>query len=185
MKFKAMFPGHPDPDGYNLAAISPYKIHQRLVEKMAMGRFLLAADAAHICNPFGGLGLTGGLVDIEGLYECMIGVYQGLASPAIFEKYSDIRRQKFQQIVDPISTDNIKRLYSQDPDKALETDEFLKMLKGLENDEKGQVEFMRGPMALMHDFTQYYDRKGTNGTSNGEKNGAIEQIEHMAPVGAE
>ena len=47
MKYEAMLPGHPKPGEYDLAAISPYKIHQRLVEKMRVGRFMLAADAAH------------------------------------------------------------------------------------------------------------------------------------------
>lgn len=47
MKYEAMLPGHPKPGEYNLAAISPYKIHQRLVDKMRVGRFCLAADAAH------------------------------------------------------------------------------------------------------------------------------------------
>ena len=47
MKFEAMLPGHPKPGDYELAAINPYKIHQRLVEKMRVGRICLAADAAH------------------------------------------------------------------------------------------------------------------------------------------
>lgn len=47
MKYEAMLPGHPKPGEYDLAAISPYKIHQRLVDKMRVGRFCLAADAAH------------------------------------------------------------------------------------------------------------------------------------------
>jgi len=47
MKFEAMLPGNPKSDQYDLAAISPYKIHQRIVDKMRVGRFLLAADAAH------------------------------------------------------------------------------------------------------------------------------------------
>ena len=50
-KYKAMLPGHPEPYEYRLTNISPYKIHQRLAEKMRVGRFLLAADAAHLCNP--------------------------------------------------------------------------------------------------------------------------------------
>jgi 2-polyprenyl-6-methoxyphenol hydroxylase-like FAD-dependent oxidoreductase len=50
-KFKAMLPGHPEPSEYRLTNLSPYKIHQRLAEKMRVGRFLLAADAAHLCNP--------------------------------------------------------------------------------------------------------------------------------------
>jgi 2-polyprenyl-6-methoxyphenol hydroxylase-like FAD-dependent oxidoreductase len=51
MKFEKMLPGHPKPGEYKLANFSPYKIHQRLAEKMRVGRFLLAADAAHLCNP--------------------------------------------------------------------------------------------------------------------------------------
>lgn len=50
-KFKTILPSHPDPSGYRLVGISPYKVHQRLAERMRVGRFLLAADAAHLCNP--------------------------------------------------------------------------------------------------------------------------------------
>lgn len=50
-KFKAMLPGHPEPNEYKIVNFSPYKIHQRLAKSMRVGRFLLAADAAHLCNP--------------------------------------------------------------------------------------------------------------------------------------
>ncbi|KAJ4205295.1 hypothetical protein NW767_004089 [Fusarium falciforme] len=50
-KFRTMLPGHPDPSQYKLVNISPYKVHQRLAEKLRVGRFILAADAAHLCNP--------------------------------------------------------------------------------------------------------------------------------------
>lgn len=50
-KFKHILPGHPSPDEYKLVNISPYRVHQRLVRSMRVGRFLLAADAAHLCNP--------------------------------------------------------------------------------------------------------------------------------------
>jgi len=50
-KFKEMLPGHPDPDNYKIINFSPYKIHQRLAKSLRAGRFLLAADAAHLCNP--------------------------------------------------------------------------------------------------------------------------------------
>lgn len=46
-KFKTFLPGHPDPECYEVVNFSPYKVHQRLAEKMRVGRFLLAADAAH------------------------------------------------------------------------------------------------------------------------------------------
>lgn len=51
MKFQAMLPGNPTPDQYKLVNFSPYRVHQRLAEAMRVGRFLLAADAAHLCNP--------------------------------------------------------------------------------------------------------------------------------------
>jgi 2-polyprenyl-6-methoxyphenol hydroxylase-like FAD-dependent oxidoreductase len=51
MKFEKMLPGNPKPGQYTLANFSPYRVHQRLAEKMRVGRFLLAADAAHLCNP--------------------------------------------------------------------------------------------------------------------------------------
>lgn len=50
-KFEQMLPGHPKPEEYKVVNISPYKVHQRLAEKMRVGRVLLAADAAHLCNP--------------------------------------------------------------------------------------------------------------------------------------
>lgn len=50
-KFKQMLPGHPEPNDYQMVNFSPYKIHQRLAKSMRVGRFLLAADAAHLCNP--------------------------------------------------------------------------------------------------------------------------------------
>ena len=51
MRFREFLPGNPGPDQYKVINISPYKVHQRLAPKMRVGRFLLAADAAHLCNP--------------------------------------------------------------------------------------------------------------------------------------
>jgi 2-polyprenyl-6-methoxyphenol hydroxylase-like FAD-dependent oxidoreductase len=50
-KYETMLPGHPTPDQYRITNISPYKVHQRLAKSMRVGRCLLAADAAHLCNP--------------------------------------------------------------------------------------------------------------------------------------
>ncbi|KAG5661256.1 hypothetical protein KAF25_005378 [Fusarium avenaceum] len=133
-KFEEMLPGNPKPDQYKLASISPYKVHQRLAEKLRVGRFLLAADAAHLCNPFGGLGLTGGVVDVQGLYECILGIHLGKADASILDVYSEVRRQKYQEIVDPISSSNLRRMFTGDPAKVLETDEFLQMCKRAETD---------------------------------------------------
>lgn len=50
-KFAAMLPGNPQPGDYEIAGFSPYRVHQRLAPSMRVGRIMLAADAAHLCNP--------------------------------------------------------------------------------------------------------------------------------------
>jgi len=134
MKYEAMLPGNPKPGDYKLTNISPYKVHQRCAEKFRVGRFLLAADAAHLCNPFGGLGLTGGMVDAGNLADCLIGIAEGIADDDILDKYDEIRRAMWHKIINPVSSDNILRMHTKDPDRALEDDEFLKVLKKAETD---------------------------------------------------
>lgn len=46
-KFRQFIPGNPEPHEYRMVNFSPYKVHQRLAPKMRVGRFCLAADAAH------------------------------------------------------------------------------------------------------------------------------------------
>jgi 2-polyprenyl-6-methoxyphenol hydroxylase-like FAD-dependent oxidoreductase len=50
-KFRTILPGNPGPEDYKLVSLNPYKIHQRCAQSFRAGRFLLAADAAHLCNP--------------------------------------------------------------------------------------------------------------------------------------
>lgn len=58
-KFEAFMPGNPTKDSgaYRIASISPYKVHQRVVDKMRVGRLLLAADAAH-CKCYASLSVV-------------------------------------------------------------------------------------------------------------------------------
>ncbi|EXJ76407.1 uncharacterized protein A1O5_00915 [Cladophialophora psammophila CBS 110553] len=157
-KFQALLPGNPSPESgaYRVANISPYRVHQRLAERMRVGRFLLAADAAHLCNPMGGLGLTGGIVDIGGLYDCLIGIFKGLTSPAILDRYDQVRRDVYNSMINPISSSNLVRL-SQDPANVLEVDEFLQMCKRGESDPDLVCEILQGVKNLSHDFTKDYD----------------------------
>jgi 2-polyprenyl-6-methoxyphenol hydroxylase-like FAD-dependent oxidoreductase len=54
-KFEALFPGpKPVAGKYEVKSMSPYRIHQRCADTFRKGRVVLAGDAAHLCNPFGG-----------------------------------------------------------------------------------------------------------------------------------
>lgn len=184
MKFEQFLPGHPKPEQYKVVNFSPYRMHQRLAPRMRVGRIMLAADAAHLCNPFGGMGLTSGIVDVGGLYDCLGGIYSGKAdADFILEKYHEIRSQKFHEVINPISSGNIVRLFGQDPDKAGDTDDFLLMCKAAEKDEKLQEQFTLAPMALSHDFKQYYHKEQRpEGTVNGDIKVAAEAAK-VAPIG--
>lgn len=182
MKFKQMLPGHPEPDQCRVVSISPYRNHQRLAKSMRVGRFLLAADAAHLCNPFGGLGLTGGIIDVGNLFDCLRGLYKNKADESILDLYSDIRRKVWTEVIDPISTGNMRRLSKQDPDRAAAAveDPFLQACAKAQADPKMALNlnrvctslpgFLRSTKltsshlrlqaiySLQHDFTQYHKK---------------------------
>jgi hypothetical protein len=122
-------------------------------------------------------------VDIGGLYDCLAGIYEGKADPSILDIYSDVRREKYQTIVDPISQSNIRRLFDQDPDKALETDEFLQLLKSIEGNVDAQREFLRSPNALKYDFTQHYRDANPQPRTNGEEKNPAIQVNAVAEIG--
>lgn len=123
---------------------------------MRINRILLAADAAHLCNPFGGMGLTGGVGDIDGLFQCLEGIHNGKADDSILSTWSDVQRSKWHKIINPISSGNIKRLFAQDPDKALETDEFLQIAKKAETDLELSKQMQLSSNQLLHDYSQYF-----------------------------
>ena len=111
----------------------------------------------------------------------MLGIYEGKADPDILDKYSEMRRKKYQELTDPISQDNIKRLFDQDPDKAMENDAFLQMLKDIEGNVEAQQEFLRSPNGLKYDFTQHYHQSKDEMMADGK--GASVHVEHMPEIG--
>lgn len=153
-----MLPGHPEPDSYKLLNISHYRIHQRCAPSFRVGRILLAADAAHLCNPFGGLGLTGGLVDVGGLAQCLEGIARGVAGDEILDLYASVRRGIWERVIDPVSSGFFLRISQMDPAKALEEDGFLKMVEEAGKDEEKRRKLDEGIYAICHDFRQYWKR---------------------------
>lgn len=151
-KMKAILPG---PDEWRLDNFSPYRVHQRLAPNMRVGRVCLAADAAHICNPFGGMGLTGGIVDVGGLADCLTGIYLNLADDSILDVYDTVRRQMYRDHINPNSSNWLKRMW-QNPDSAFERDPVLQRFKKGESDLKVAVELQFGLNVIKYDFTQHY-----------------------------
>lgn len=167
MKYETMLPGHPKPGQYKLVNFAPYRMHQRCAPSFRVGRFLLAADAAHLCNPWGGLGITGGFVDVGGLFDCLVGIYDGKADESILDLYSKIRIEKWKTIIDPISQENFRRVHDDDPATRLERDPFMQECVKAEKDKKYAKELFMGTLGVRYDFTQHYKTDPTMPASVG------------------
>ena len=104
--------------------------------------------------------MTGGLADIGGLFQCLEGMHAGLADSTILDKWSEVQIKKWHDIINPISSGNIKRLFDQDPEKAMENDDFLKALKRAETDVELSRQMQASAYDLIHDYSQYFGKSG-------------------------
>ena len=155
-KYEMMLPGKPKRGQYRMTNCNPYRIHQRCAEKFRVGRVCLAADAAHLCNPFGGLGLTGGIVDVGGLSQCLIGIAEGKANDDILDRYDEVRRKIWHDIINPVSSSNFTRV-SSDPDVIGDTDELIQMARRAWEDDQVLEQQYAFAYSICHDFSQYFN----------------------------
>lgn len=75
-----------------LASASRWTDNTRLVDTYRLGRVLLAGNAAHVHPPFGGQGLSLGLVDAANLGWKLAAVIRGEMPDALLETYTAERR---------------------------------------------------------------------------------------------
>ncbi|KAF2192960.1 FAD/NAD(P)-binding domain-containing protein [Zopfia rhizophila CBS 207.26] len=153
-RYEEILPGNPKPGEYKLVGMSPYKLQQRCAPSFRIGKILLVADAAHLCNPFGGLGLTGGFADVGSLYDCLIGIHTDQLDEDILDKYSEIRIKIWREMIDPMSRANFHRLW--DDTKIADREEFFKMCEKASDDPVFGKSVAEAVHAVRHDFTQYY-----------------------------
>jgi 3-(3-hydroxy-phenyl)propionate hydroxylase len=66
---------------------SVYRFHSRLVDRMRVGRVLVAGDAAHLVSPFGARGLNSGVLDAENAAWKIAFVLNGRAPEDLLESY--------------------------------------------------------------------------------------------------
>jgi 3-(3-hydroxy-phenyl)propionate hydroxylase len=109
--FAAILPGG---GPYELERFAGYRLHQRSVQRMRIGRALLAGDAAHATNPTGGFGLTGGLFDAFALIGTLNAVLLQGADPTVLDSWGRERRRIFGEVASPAATRMKHTVYDSD-----------------------------------------------------------------------
>lgn len=123
--FAALLPGG---GPYELERFAPYRLHQRCVPEMRVGRVLLAGDAAHATNPTGGFGLTGGLFDAFALIEALAAVVRDGADDALLSAWARERRRIFLEVASPAASRLKRTVYDAPPEAAHQTCEELRAM---------------------------------------------------------
>ncbi|KAI4642567.1 uncharacterized protein J4E79_011449 [Alternaria viburni] len=99
---------------YEVVRVAPYKAQQRLVPSLYHHeeRVCLVGDAAHLTNPYAGLGLASGMADASSLSEVLVRVLTGKAQDdeRLLNAWSTARRESFLNVVDKPSRMAYKRV---------------------------------------------------------------------------
>ena len=82
----------------------------------------------------GGLGLTGGIADVGSLYDALVALKNGQTDDSILDKYSEVRRKKWAEIIDPMSRANFRRVCLDEAES--ERNEFWNLCDRMEQDEE-------------------------------------------------
>ncbi|KAJ3519628.1 hypothetical protein NM208_g14052 [Fusarium decemcellulare] len=159
-KLQGLLPGRPSLAQIDIMRVRSYKIHQRLVETMRKGRFLLAGDAAHLCCPAtvnlrGALGLNGAVADVGSLFDCLMAIHEGKATDDILDVYSDVRREKFNTIINPQSQSTMRTIFS-DPKDIVPNHPMYKFSQLLQTNPELAKKNAPDPLALRYDFSIHF-----------------------------
>jgi 2-polyprenyl-6-methoxyphenol hydroxylase-like FAD-dependent oxidoreductase len=76
---------------YEIVWKSVYRFGSRVVDRMRVGRVLLAGDGAHVVAPFGARGLNSGVMDAENAAWKLAFVIRGWAPESLLDSYHDER----------------------------------------------------------------------------------------------
>jgi 2-polyprenyl-6-methoxyphenol hydroxylase-like FAD-dependent oxidoreductase len=125
---------------YDVRETRPYRVHQRIVPRYAVGRVALAGDAAHLNSPSGGMGLNGGIHDAFALADAIRDVLRGGAGLDRLDLYDRRRRPVAAEQILAQADRNRARMRERDPAKRRE---ILEGLQAITRDRARLADYLR------------------------------------------
>lgn len=89
----------------------------------------MVGDAAHVCNPTGGYGLTGGLLDAGAVGGALAAVINGQAQDDLLDRVTAERRRIFWEVASPAASANKRRLSESDPERKRQDLDHLRRIR--------------------------------------------------------
>lgn len=129
---------HPDAGDAELLNVSPYRVHERCVERFRIGRVFLAGDAAHLNPPSGGLGMNGGIHDAMNLTGKLLQVLGG-ADDKLLDQYDRQRQTLACKRIIPQAAANRARMSTTGRFQQLDS---LKQHRTIASDKQALREFL-------------------------------------------
>lgn len=101
---------------YEIVWRSVYRFHTRHVDRMRVGRVLVAGDCAHLVAPFGARGMNSGVADAENAAWKIAFVLRGLAPERLLESYHSERMAAALENID-VTSATMRFLAPQTPEE--------------------------------------------------------------------
>jgi len=127
----------------NIRTRAAYRVHQRVADTFRVGRVMLLGDAAHLNNPFGGMGMNSGIHDAHFLAPRLTAVLQG-SSEHLLDEYSRVRREVALNIVNEYSDKKYRDLSA--ADEAVRRQRNEKMRQMAANPARARAYLLRASM---------------------------------------
>lgn len=108
---------HADARDAHLLGTTPYRIEERCIDRMRIGRVLLAGNAAHINPPSGGMGMNAGIHDAVNLSDKLARVLAG-EDNSLLDRYDRERRHAMAQSILPQAVASRDRMSGDDAGAA-------------------------------------------------------------------
>lgn len=125
-------------------SVNIHRIHQRVAETFAVGRRVLAGDAAHLNSPTGGMGMNSGIHDACELFGYLMRGLSGEHSDELFAPYSAERRRVAIEVVGFASDRSTNEMIG----SAEMRRERIRELQGIAADDAAALAFLRGSTLL-------------------------------------